>query len=117
MSLVAIARPQTESHLALIVCALGAAGIPHHVQGAGLGALLPGVQVSSYNQRTVLVPAPCAEDAFAVIADLDLDSPTPAAETVPRARDKWRNLIEFFLLGWIVPGVRRRRAAREEHDA
>jgi hypothetical protein len=109
MSLVTVAYPQFESHVALIVSALDAAGIPHHVQGAGLGSLLPGLQIASYNQRKVLVPETCAEDAVAVIAELGLDAPPPDAEAVPRARDKWRNVLEFLLLGWIVPGVRRRR--------
>jgi hypothetical protein len=114
MSLVAVARPESESHIALIVSALDAAGIPHHVQGAGLGSLLPGMQIASYNQRTVLVPEVCAADAAAVIAELELHAPPPEAEAVPRARDKWRNLVEFLLFAWVVPGVHRRRQARRE---
>jgi hypothetical protein len=114
MSLVPVARPETESHVALIVSALDAAGIPHHVQGAGLGSLLPGLQIASYNLRTVLVPEVCAADAAAVIAELELHAPPPEADAVPRARDKWRNLIELLLFAWVVPGVHRRRRARRE---
>lgn len=117
MSLVPVARPETESHVALIVSALDAAGIPHHVQGAGLGSLLPGMQIASYNLRTVLVPGMCAADAAAVIAELELHAPPPEAEVVPRARDKWRNLVELLLFAWIVPGVRRRRGRALQDEA
>ena len=114
MTLVRIAMPESESHLALMVSALEREEIPHFVHGAALGSLLPGLQIQSYNARSVMVPESCATRAVEVIEELQLDQPTPA--TAPTGWDKLRMVLEAFLLGWMVPGrQRRRQSGTPEH--
>lgn len=109
MTLVRVARPETETHLALIVSALEAEDIPFFVHNAGMGGLMPGLQIPSYNARTLMVPAPYAENAMEIIAALQLDGHQPLD-----TGDKLRVLFEAILLGWFVPARRRRRADSED---
>jgi Putative prokaryotic signal transducing protein len=104
MSLVRIATPETETHLALISSALEAAEIPFFVHGNGMGGLMPGLQIASYNTRSVMVPQSCVETALAAIADLQ-----PLSPPAPSGRDKLRILTEALFLGWFFPAGRRRR--------
>lgn len=55
MGLVAIASPQSESKLSVMLCTLEAHGIQAYVQGASFGALLPGPQIPCYNARRIMV--------------------------------------------------------------
>jgi len=106
MTLVRVAMPETESHLALMVCALNAEDIPYLVHNAGMGALYPGLQIGAYNARSIMVPESCSEHAIEIIAELHLEVPTP--HNTPRVPDKLRMLLEMILMGWFLPrGMRR----------
>jgi hypothetical protein len=103
--LVRVASPETESQVALIVSALNAAGIPHFIQGGGLGAVMPGLQINALNSRSVMVPAEDAADAVELLRELDLMQ----APSVPAPlSSKLRMVLEVFFLGWMVPGSKRR---------
>ena len=107
MSLVPVLRPDSEAELATTVAMLEARGVPCFVRGGGIGSLLPGVQVESFNARAIMVPEDRANEAIALIADLrgsadDGEDKTPP----PAAPSKLRTLAEFLLFGWFVPGRR-----------
>ena len=111
MTLVAVAKPQTESELAVILCLLEAEGIPAFVHNGGFGGLHPGPQIPLYNERRVMVPDACREDAAAAL--LVLTPPLPDTTT---RRGKVRIVVETILFGWFVPGSRRRRDAESPED-
>jgi hypothetical protein len=114
MSLVAIAEPQSESELSVMLSLLEVNSIPAFVQNHGLGGLIPGPQIASYNARRIMVPSEYAEqarDALAVLAVLG-DEPLVPAEY--SAADRLRMFLEFLFLGWFIPGHRQRKSARTQ---
>lgn len=106
MALVAILRPQTESELAIALAILEAYGIESFVHGQYFGSLLPGLQIESYNTRTIMVLEERLNEAREALMELS-PSREAAAESSPvRFRDKVRVVIEAVLFGWFVPGGR-----------
>jgi len=106
MTLVRIAVPETEPHLALMTSALQSAGIPYFVHGANLGSLFPGLTINSYNSRALMVPEGAVEEALQVLGDLHFSH---AEERSTPARGGWlRLLVEAFFFGWFVPSRRPR---------
>lgn len=111
MTLVSVATPQTESELAVILCLLEAEDIPAFVHNGGFASLHPGPQIPLYNERRVMVPGACREDAAAAL--LVLKPPLP---DTTMGRGKVRIVIETILFGWFVPGSRRRHDAEPSDD-
>ena len=109
MSLVAVASPQNESELAVMLCLLEANNIPAYVQNNGYGGLLPGPQINIYNARRIMVPGPCEQEALETLKVLVPTAQEQQTAMRPRARDKLRMVLEFFFLGWWIPGYRWRR--------
>lgn len=107
MALVAILQPETESELAIALAILEAHGIESFVHGRYFGSLLPGLQVESFNTRTIMVPEERAEEAGEALAGPSPTSEPPAAPPSMRLRDKVRVVLEAVLLGWFVPGRQR----------
>lgn len=105
MSLVPVLTPDSEAELVTVVAMLEARGVPCFVRGGGIGSLLPGVQVESFNSRTIMVPADRAREALALIADLN-GSPDSVDDKLPPP-PPLRTLAEWLLFGWFVPGRRR----------
>ncbi len=107
MSLVVVARPQSESELSVMLCALEAQGVHFFVQGGGFGSLYPGPQIAACNARRIMVPE--AEVAAANEALAPLVRPEPDAQYHwPGAASILRMVVEFCLFGWFVPGKRRK---------
>lgn len=107
MPLVTILRPQTEAELAIALAILEAHGIESFVHGQYLGSLLPGLQIESYNTRSIMVDDECAVEAREALAELfETAQPAEAVATL-RIRDKVRIVLEAILFGWFVPGGRR----------
>jgi hypothetical protein len=110
VSLVAVLTPDSEAELISVVAMLEARKVPCFVRGGGIGSLLPGVQVESFNARAIMVPEERAAEALALIADLrgssagHDDKPPP-----PRRSGRLRTLLELLLFGWFVPGRRDRK--------
>ena len=111
MSLVAVAEPQTESELAVMLCVLEAEGIPAFVHNGGFGSLHPGPQIALYNARRVMVPIACQADAAAALLVLE-----PPMRDRITWRDKLRIVVEVILFGWFIPGPRRRRGLATNDD-
>jgi hypothetical protein len=106
MALVAILRPQTETELVIALAILEAHGIDTFVHGHYFGSLLPGLQIESYNTRTIMVPEGWANEAREALAE-SLASAGPSAEVPPmRLLDRVRVVLEAVLFGWFVPGGR-----------
>lgn len=98
-----IAKPQTESELAVMVCTLEAYGIPHYVQNQGFGGLYPGLQIDLYNVRRLMVPGGQTEDAFKLLSQFkDSSFELDHIETMTWA-DKIRVVGEILLFGWAFP--------------
>ena len=106
MSLIAVLRPDSEAELATTVAMLEARGVPCFVRGGGIGSLLPGVQVESFNARAIMVPEDRANEAIALIADLRGPADDGDDKTPPPPPSKLRTLAEFLLFGWFIPGRR-----------
>ena len=106
MTLVRVAVPESEPDVAIISSALQAADIPHYVHGAGMGGILPGLQITGYNTRSVLVPEASADFAHEIIASLHLSSSAPVA--VHARGGRLRLALETLLFGWFVPSRRPR---------
>lgn len=107
MALVTILQPQTEAELAIALAVLEANEIESFVHGQYFGSLFPGLQIDSYNTRSILVPEERAEEAREALAET-IATDEPATHPVPmRFRDKLRIVLEAVLFGWFVPGGRR----------
>lgn len=113
MSLVVVARPQTESELSVMLCMLHARDIPAFVQGRGFGSLYPGPQIDGYNARRIMVPAPLAETAREMLSVLDTAVRPKTPHRPKRTLGIMRIVLEFLMFGWFVPGYRRRDASTE----
>jgi Putative prokaryotic signal transducing protein len=106
VSLVPVLRPDSEAELVSVVAMLEARGVPCFVRGGGIGSLLPGVQVESFNARAIMVPEDRATEALALIADLHSSSDSLDNQPPPPASSKLRTITEWLLFGWFVPGRR-----------
>ena len=104
MNLVPVLRPDSEAELVTIVAMLEARGVPCFVRGGGMGSLLPGVQVESFNSRAIMVPEDQAAEALALIADLHTSG--DSVDKPPPPQPSLRTLAEWLLFGWFVPGRR-----------
>lgn len=112
MSLVRIAVPESEPHLALMTSALESAGIPYFVHGAHLGSLFPGLTINAYNSRALMVPEGAAADALQVLGELHFSH---AEERSAHAKGGWlRLLAEALFFGWFIPS---RRPRAEDGDS
>jgi len=120
MNLIAVASPQNESDLAVMLCLLEANNIPAYVHNNGLGGLKPGPQINMLNNRRVMVPAIYVEDALDTLSVLQKTAEEQVSAMRPQVMDRLRMVLEFLLFGWWIPGYRWRRQARadaEDHDA
>ncbi len=107
MALVTILRPQSESELVIALAILEAHEIESFVHGQYLGSLLPGLQIESYNTRSIMVPEELADDAREALAELSPADEPAVGPVSMRLRDKVRVVLEAALFGWFVPGKRR----------
>ncbi len=120
MNLIAIASPQNEFDLAVMLCLLEANDIPAYVHNNGFGGLKPGPQINMLNNRRVMVPAIYVEDALDTLSVLQKTAEGQASVMRPQGLDPLRIALQFFLFGWWIPGFRWRRQVRsdtEDHDA
>ena len=108
MALVTILRPQTEVELALALAILEAHGIESFVHGQYFGSLFPGLQIDSYNARTIMVPEERFREARQALAEAGSGNDEPPSNPpTMRFRDKLRVVLEAALFGWFVPGGRK----------
>ena len=102
MTLVAVAHPSSEPESAAMVCLLQANEIPCFVHGAGIAGMLPGLQISSFNTPTIMVPSDVAAKAVEL---LSVFAPSPSATSSIRqvsASAKLRMVAETLLFGRFV---------------
>jgi len=116
MGFVSVAEPQTESELSVMLSLLEANEIPAYVQNGGFGGLLPGPQIDIYNVRRIMVPSERASVARDVLSVLAKPAEEPLLPAKTSLRDKLRMFLEFFFLGWFIPGHRRRKPVGSSND-
>ena len=107
MAFVTILQPQSESELVIALAILEAQEIENFVHGQYLGSLLPGLQIESYNTRSIMVPEELADDARDALAGLSPADESVVEPVAMRLRDRVRVVLEAALFGWFVPGKRR----------
>ncbi len=108
MSLVAVAWPQSESDLSVMLCTLEAHGIKPFVQGAGFGSLFPGPQIPFYNARRIMVPSEDAGKARQALSIFTRPVP-PGTYRWPSLLHVLRMVVELLLFNWcVLPASRRR---------
>lgn len=100
--MITICHPVDDLELLLSRSALQAADIPHFVVGDHFGSLYPGMQIPSFNERSVRAPAGYVEDAMKVIEEVRA-AYSPVSERLT-AKSKFRMLLEGLWLGWVMPG-------------
>ena len=99
--MITICHPVDDLELVFLRAALEAADVPYFVVGQHFGSLYPGMQIPSYNERSVRVPPGYAEKALKVIEQVR-SSYSPTFERLT-TKSKLRILIEGLLLGWVIP--------------
>ncbi len=100
--MITICHPVDDLELLFLRSALEAVNIPYFVVGQHFGSLYPGMQIPSYNERSVRVPAVFLEDALKVVEQVRT-SYTPTFERLT-TKSKLRMLFEGLWLGWVMPG-------------
>lgn len=108
MEFVPVAKPQTESELAVMLSLLEAHGIPHFVHNRGFGSLYPGMQIDLYNVRRFMVAENHAQEALDLLAVFLQPSAQAAKEGVLTLRDRVRVVFETLVFSWSFPRKRRR---------
>jgi hypothetical protein len=81
-----------------------AAGIPYFIQNRYLGNLLPGPQISWYNDRRIFVPDELWDKASEVVDATRID------QGFSTCKASWKEIarliLETLIFGWFVPGDR-----------
>jgi hypothetical protein len=116
-----IAKPQTESELAVMVSVLEAHGISHFVHNRGFGGLYPGMQMDLYNERRLMVAESHIEEAVELLSMLSQPSADATIDDQLTIWDRLRVAAEILLFSWAFPH-KRQRAHRgidenNQHDA
>jgi hypothetical protein len=97
-----VCHPLDNQELLLISAALEGAGIPYFIVGQNFGSLYPGMQIATYNERTIRVPRPCLNYTRQVVQDIRSDYTGPAERL--NNCSKLRMIVEALLFGWFMPG-------------
>jgi hypothetical protein len=106
MEFIAVAAPDNESELAVMVSLLEASGIRHYVHNQGFGGLYPGLQIGLYNARRIMVAVEQAADASELLSVFHAAPAGPVAGESMTMLDRLRVVIETCLFGWSFPGRR-----------
>jgi len=106
--------PRSEGELAVLSSILRWAGIRYFIHNHYFGTMRVGPELDLMNRRTFMVPTSQAEDAADVLHDfleVSLQEQRPLS-----TRDRIRNVIEFLLFHWFIPGKMPSRAYRDRLD-
>jgi hypothetical protein len=114
MTLVRVLSPDTEPELVAVVAMLEAHEIPCFVHNHAFGSLYPGPQINAYNTRSIMVAEENVPDAIELIREFQAHP--GSAQPRPTPSGRLRNLIEFLLFGWFIPGSRASVRGRPDAD-
>lgn len=101
-----IYSPTTEPELAVVQSMLEAHDIPCFIHNRNFGSIYPGLQIDSYNNRTVMVAKELEADARELLHQFQKDSVDSQSAMTMTSFDKMRIIFEGLLFGWFVPGKR-----------
>jgi hypothetical protein len=99
--MITICHPVDDMELLFIRMELKAAEIPYFVVGQHFGSLYPGMQMPSFNERSIRVPTTNLNAALEVIQHVR-SYYSPAFENLA-VKSKLRILFEALLFGWVIP--------------
>ena len=100
--MITICHPYDEMELSFLICILNREEIPHLIIGQHFGSIFPGLQIASYNERTIQVPKGYEERAIEVIDEFrNIDVRLDQSFTLT---SKIRIIFEAVLFGWFIPG-------------
>ena len=99
--MITICHPVDDMELLFIRMELEATAIPFFVVGQHFGSLYPGMQMPSYNERSIRVPATYLDEALEVIQHVRAYY-SPTFENLAK-ESKLRIICEALLLGWVIP--------------
>ena len=114
VSLIRLISPESDPEILAIVAMLEAHEIPCFVRGGGMGGLFPGVQINAYNTRTIMVPEENAAAALDLVREFQSQAPPQSEDVKLKPKGRLRNLFEFLLFGWFVPGPRAERPKQSD---
>jgi hypothetical protein len=111
--MITVCHPYDEMELAFLICVLNREEIPYFIVGQHFGALMPGIQVPAYNERTIQVPEAYAERAIAAIEEFRRED--VRMEQTFTISSKIRMVAEAILFGWFLP-VGRKKASKKINE-
>jgi len=114
VTLIRLIWPESDPEILAIVAMLEAHEIPCFVRGGGMGGLFPGVQINAYNTRTIMVPEENAAAALDLVREFQSQAPAQSQDMELKPKGRLRNLFEFLLFGWFVPGSRPERPKQSD---
>ncbi len=104
--MITICHPYDEMELSFLICILNREEIPHLIIGQHFGSIIPGLQIASYNERTIQVPKEFEERAIEVVDEFrNMDV---RLEQTYALTSKIRTIIEAIFFGWFIPGGTKR---------
>src|SRR3990172_9597512 len=98
--------PRNEVELALLKSILESERISYFVRNDNFGSLEVGPRIGLYNGKMIQVEDDKYERAGELLSDYlgAIEAKTAKSERKYSATDIFRMLIEFILVGWIMPG-------------
>jgi len=109
--MITVCHPRDEVEQMLLVAELEFSGIPYFIKAEYFGALYPGIQIPWYNEKTIMVPPSCYEEAINLITKFR-EGYTPQSEGLDTT-SKFRMLVEAILFGWIMPYGKKKKPSRK----
>jgi hypothetical protein len=95
--------PESEAELAVIKSLLNSEGIRYFVHNDLFGSLEVGPTIPLYNAKTIMVAEDQYDWAVEVLNSFVTSKRSGKAHHYSPA-DKIRMILEFFFLGWLMPG-------------
>ncbi len=100
--MITICHPYDEMELSFLICILNKEEIPYLIIGQHFGSIFPGLQIASYNERTIQVPKGFEERAIKAIDEFrKIDVRLEQSYTLT---SKIRMIFEALIFGWFIPG-------------
>ena len=100
--MITICHPYDDIELSFLICILNREEIPHLIIGQHFGSIFPGLQIASYNERTIQVPEVFEERAIEAINEFrKIDVRLEQSFTLT---SKIRLIFDAIFFGWFIPG-------------
>jgi len=98
--MITVCHPIDDQEVMFLRVALDAEEIPHFIVGENFGSIYPGVQISSFNERSIRVHEEHVEHALEIINE-HRESYIPSFEKLNKT-SKLRMFFELIVFGWVI---------------